>query len=439
MFFKRFSKTNKPEAETSLGAGVYESLIAATAVIEFTPKGEILAANDKFCSMSGYSCDELIGQHHRMLCEAQYAQSSDYAAFWGGLGAGEAISSRFKRLGKGGVEVWLEATYLPVKNEAGQVERIVKTARDISRDVQIESFHDSERQAIDRSMAKIEFKLTGEILSANQNFLDTTGYREDEIVGKHHRIFCDPEYVLSSEYDQFWSRLRDGKFEAGLYQRIDSRGNEIWLRASYNPLFDPNGNVYGVIKFAVDVTESIQSQKAESKAAAMAMEVAAQTSESAAKGNVAVMGTVNVVNAIAEDLDHVNADMAALSAQSAEISSILDLIESVANQTNLLALNAAIEAARAGEVGRGFAVVADEVRNLAGRTREATDQIKNVVEQNTELSNRAAGRLKDSQEQFKRGIDIAEQASEAMVAIGGDAQKVVAAISQFSTLAKAEK
>lgn len=225
-----------------------------------------------------------------------------------------------------------------------------------------------------------------------------------------------------------------GEFLSGLYKRLDRQGREVWLRASYNPLINADGRAFGVIKYATDVTDAVTRQLQESSAAEMAMGVAAETAKSAGVGGEAVAKTVQSVREIAKDLNLVSEDISLLSDQSEKISAILELIENVADQTNLLALNAAIEAARAGEAGRGFSVVADEVRKLAGRTREATDEIKGVVQQNTDLSARAVSRVTTSQQQFAEGIQVAEQASEAMRIIGQDAQKVVAAISQFSQI-----
>lgn len=413
---------------------LHDALMAEMAMIEFTPTGEILAASPKFCRLSGYSEHELRGSHHRILCLPEYARSTEYSEFWRRLAQGESFSDRFKRLGKGQTEVWLEATYIPVKDESGDVFKVTKIATNITDQIIEESRKSSELKAIDRSMAVIRFNLNGEVLSANQNFQQLMGYREADLKGKHHRMFCDSNYASSQAYQSLWNDLRNDKFVGGLHKRINSRGNEVWLRASYNPLLNADGKVFGVIKYASDVTDSVLRQIEESEAAKMAMDVASETANSAESGGQAVQMTVRAVKDIAEDLDQVSTDINLLSSQSEKISSILELIESVADQTNLLALNAAIEAARAGQAGRGFAVVADEVRNLAGRTRGATDEIREVVEYNTQLSKRAVDRVTSSQQQFSEGIKVVEQASEAMRVIGEDAEKVVSAISKFSKI-----
>ncbi len=415
-----------------------KALFQSMAVIEFSPAGIILSASPKFTHLTGYSEPELTGQHHRQLCPSEFVNSSAYQILWKDLAEGKSFSDRCKRISKNQEEIWLEATYIPVKDKAGKVTKITKIATDITHQTNSESAHKSELEALDRSMAVIRFNLNGEILSANSNFSRTMGYRESEIIGKHHRIFCPPEYSSSPEYANFWQHLKSGRYLEGRYKRINSQNQTVWLRATYNPLKDSDGNIYGIIKYASDVTDIVNRQIEESTTAKMAMEIAAKTAHSAETGGDAVNKTVHAVKGIAQDLDHVSADITRLNDLSEQISSILELIESVADQTNLLALNAAVEAARAGQAGKGFAVVAEEVRNLAGRARKATDDIKGVIEQNIDLSKRAVDRVATSQSQFTEGIKVAEQASDAMRVIGDDAQKVVTAIGKFASIVNSE-
>ena len=431
--FKKKTLT-QTSADSTEAEQFRKALFQSMAVIEFSPSGTILAASTKFTSLTGYTEQELTGQHHRQLCPPEYVNSSAYQTLWKELAGGKTFSDRCKRISKDQVELWLEATYLPVKDESGKVTKITKIATDITQKTKTESEQKSELEAIDRSMAVIRFNLNGEILSANDNFVQTMGYRESEIIGKHHRIFCTPEYSSSPEYASFWHKLRNGHFLEGRYKRLNRQNETVWLRATYNPLRNSDGELYGIIKYANDVSDVVNRQLEETATAKMAMEIAAKTSDSAANGEAAVRKTVATVKAIAQDLNHVSADINILNDLSEKISSILELIESVADQTNLLALNAAVEAARAGQAGKGFAVVAEEVRNLAGRARKATDDIKEVIEQNTSLSKSAVNRVGSSQNQFNEGIQIAEQASEAMYLIGNDAKKVVHAISQFASI-----
>lgn len=179
------------------------ALFAGMAIIEFSPDGHILAASDKFCALTGYAEQELVGNHHRMLCTSEYAQSPAYNDFWRRLASGEAFTDRFKRLAKGQHELWLEASYMPVRDQTGRVCKVSKIATDISQQVADQSQQASELAAIDRSMAVIRFNLQGEVLSANDNFARVMGYRKAEVVGQHHRIFCESEFTSSSEYQAF--------------------------------------------------------------------------------------------------------------------------------------------------------------------------------------------------------------------------------------------
>ena len=401
------------------------------ALIEFRPDGTILDANPPFLALIGYHLEELVGQHHRLFCPADFSQSPDYAKFWQRLARGEKFSDRVLRLTKGGAEIWLEASYLPVQDETGRVVKVIKLATDVSQTVEKQQQADSLLNAINRSMAVIEFNLAGEVLNANDNFLHTMGYRLDEIRGRHHRMFCTPEEANSNAYERFWQRLRQGEYFSDVYQRLDKSGRAVWLRATYNPLYDAAGRLYGVIKFASDITEQIERRNAESAAAQLAYEIAEQTDRSAIEGNAAVEETVGVVQGIASELSQVASQVEALSHQSESITSIVQVIRAIAEQTNLLALNAAIEAARAGEQGRGFAVVADEVRSLAARTSQATVEINQVVERNQILAQQATSGMGTAQGKVERGVALAQDAGRVMLEIRDEAQRVVAAIGQF--------
>ena len=414
-------------------ADQFISAIRATlAVIEFSPSGEILAANALFLQTFGYTEQELLGQHHRLLCDPEQARTPAYQRFWQNLARGQSLSDRFCRRHKSGAEIWVEASYIPVANTRGQVSKVIKLARDITETVEREQSHQSLLNAIDRSMATIEFDLNGRIIRANDNFLRTTGYTLTEIQHQHHRLFCHPEHVSSLEYETFWRRLNAGEYLSDRFKRVDKRGRTIWLQATYNPLYRASGELYGVIKIASDITAQVERRDAESNAAQLAYSIALETDQSAIKGSGAVDETIAMVRSIETRLGSVAQQIAALNQQSGEIGRILDVIQGIAEQTNLLALNAAIEAARAGEQGRGFAVVADEVRSLAQRTRQATEQIKQVVECNRGMAAQAVEDTGNSQQLVEQGVALANEAGSVMQEIRAEAQRVVAAIGQFT-------
>ena len=402
------------------------------AMIEFTAQGEILDANPPFLAVMGYRLEDIRGQNHRMFCSQAQLASPAYAKFWQRLADGESFSDRYMRFAKGGREVWLEASYMPVRDAQGKVVKVIKLATDITERMHIEHQHDSYLQAINRSTAVIEFNLAGEVQEANEIFLSTMGYRLEEIRGVHHRQFCTHEDAASDEYRRFWQRLNQGEFIADRFKRVAKGGRVVWLRATYNPLYDAGGRLYGVIKFATDITHQVEHREAESAAAQLAFDIARETDESAIKGAATVEETVQVVRGIADELAKVAGNIGALGAQSERISSIVQVIRGIAEQTNLLALNAAIEAARAGEQGRGFAVVADEVRNLAARTSQATVEINDVVRLNHDLALQAVSGMEGSKQKAEQGVLLANKAGEVMLEIRDEAQRVVDAIGQFT-------
>ena len=420
------------QLQLSDASATLAALDRSMALIEFQPDGTILNANSNFLSLMGYTLAEVRGQHHRLFCEPGQSSSREYSEFWRRLASGEFVSERFLRRDKQGREIWLEGSYNPVLSASGRVEKVVKIAADISVQVRMEQEQNSLINAINRSMAMIEFNLQGEVLTANDNFLNTMGYRLEDIRGKHHRLFCNREEADSAGYKSFWAQLNRGEYVSGRFQRVGRNGQPIWLRATYNPVFDSNGKLYKVVKFATDVTEQVQHQEAESRAARIAYDTALQTDATAQQGAQVVQHTVEVMQGIAGELNRAAEGISAVSEQSEMISSIVQTIRGIAEQTNLLALNAAIEAARAGEQGRGFAVVADEVRSLAGRTSQATVEIVEVVRRNHELAQGAVNSMDASKDKAEQGVHLANEAGAVILEIQEGARRVVDAISQFT-------
>ncbi|MEH6389203.1 MAG: PAS domain-containing methyl-accepting chemotaxis protein [Pseudomonas profundi] len=420
------------QAQLAVRRDEQAALRNAMAIVEFSPSGVVLDASPVFLAMTGYSLDQLRGQHHARLCESSYAHSRGFADLWQRLRAGKPFSQLVLRRANDGRQLWLDANYIPVCDASGAVQRIIKIATDVTQRTLRSQSESSYVQAVDRSMAVIEFDLEGHVVHANDNFLKVMGYRLEEVRGEHHRVFCQPLEVQSDEYRQFWSRLNRGEYSAGLFARINKYGAKVWLQATYNPLFDAQGELYGVVKFATDITRQVEQREAETQAAQLAFDTSRQTDAHAEQGTAVVQQTVTVVQSIADELRQVAEGISALSVQSEEIGSIVDAIRGIAEQTNLLALNAAIEAARAGEQGRGFAVVAEEVRNLARRTSEATVAITEVVGKNRELARRAESSMQSGTLKAEQGVSLANQAGSVILDIHLGAQQVVQAIGQFA-------
>ncbi len=239
-------------------SAVYQALNRVQAIIEFELDGTVITANDNFLRMFGYELDEVVGKHHRIFCDLAYAQSPEYREFWRRLGRGEYDSAEFKRLTKNGEEVWLQASYNPVFDKDGKPVRVVKFATDVTASKLQTAEYEGKIQAINRSQAVIEFALDGTVITANDNFLDIFGYGLDEVVGKHHRIFCEPGYAETPQYRQFWQTLGRGEYDAGEFKRIRKDGTDVWLQASYNPIFDMEGKPLKVVKFASDITKEVE-------------------------------------------------------------------------------------------------------------------------------------------------------------------------------------
>lgn len=365
--------------------GIIEAIKAGAATVIFSPEGIIQEASTPFLALMGYGAAELIGQPHSQLCPRAWGESGDYRQFWRRLAQGEVQSGTFERVNRQGETRWLEATYFPVKHQ-GRVTRVLKMASDVTEQYLRLERLEGLTEALDRSRAMIEFTPNGDILHANANFLSVMGYTLGEIAGRHHRIFCDETFLR--EQPRFWEELARGQFKSGLFMRHNSRGQAVWLEATYNPIRDSSGKVVRVVKFASDITARIEQNHATREAARLAHSTAQETLHSAEEGAGLLRAVVQTSSLIASQVDEAIALIGQLNEQSRSIEAIVSTISAIADQTNLLALNAAIEAARAGEQGRGFAVVADEVRQLAARTSLSTDEIARVVQKNRELTAR---------------------------------------------------
>ena len=252
MAFFKLSKSHRaaPQAPDPMT----EALDRALAVIWFSPGGDVLEANAKFCALMGYEPAEILGRNHEMFVPRESARSPQYQAFWARLRAGEPVSEIFARLAKGGRPVWIEASYVPLRGASGAVEKVVNLATDVTRRIEAAAEARGRLDALDRSQAVIEFGLDGTIVSANENFLAAVGYGIDELRGKPHGLFVDQAERDAPAYKAFWAELAAGKPQSGEFRRFGKGGREIWLQATYNPILGPDGRPVKVVKFASDIT-----------------------------------------------------------------------------------------------------------------------------------------------------------------------------------------
>ncbi|MFB6459463.1 methyl-accepting chemotaxis protein [Bradyrhizobium tunisiense] len=348
------------------------------AVIEFNMDGTVSNANENFLNTLGYTLDEIRGKHHSMFVAPAERDSAAYREFWAALNRGEYQATEYKRIGKGGKEVWIQASYNPIFDEKGRPSKVVKFATDVTAQKLKSADLAGQIAAIDKAQAVIEFNMDGTIVTANANFLGAVGYSLAEIKGKHHSMFVDPGERDSTSYREFWAALNRGEYQAAEYKRIGKGGKEVYIQASYNPILDLNGKPFKVVKYATDTTRQVLVRMGNERVRGMMESVAAGSEElnaSVREISEAMTKSRETATSAVEQVSAADAQAQRLTEAAQAMSGIVELINNITGQINLLALNATIESARAGEAGRGFAVVASEVKSLANQAKQATDKI----------------------------------------------------------------
>ena len=373
-----------------MNSGMLDAINKAQAVIEFSVDGKIQHANENFLKTLGYTMAEIKGQHHSMFVDPAYRQSPDYRMFWDKLGRGEFDAGQYKRIAKGGKEVWIQASYNPILDANGKPFKVVKFATDITEQKLQNADYEGQISAISKAQAVIEFTLDGKILNANDNFLKTLGYSLGEVKGQHHSMFVDPVYRQSAEYRMFWDKLGRGEYDAGQYKRIGKGGAEIWIQASYNPILDVNGKPFKVVKYATDVTTSVKASQALQQAVQQVQDVveAAKTNDLTQRiplegktGEIGALcsGVNGLIDTMATVVIKIRNSAREVASASAEISaSTTDLSQRTEEQAASLEETSASMEQMSATVKKN-AENAQQANQSAGGTRDVADRGGQVV------------------------------------------------------------
>lgn len=397
--------------------GKLSALDKAQAVIEFELDGTIITANENFINTVGYTLDEIIGQHHSMFVDPSYRQSAEYKNLWEKLGRGEYDAGQYKRFGKGNREIWLQASYNPIIDITGKPFKVVKYATDITEDKMRVADYEGQLQAISKAQAVIEFELDGTIRTANENFLSTTGYTLQEIQGQHHRIFVDNEERQSTEYRIFWEKLGRGEFDEGQYRRVTKNGQELWLQASYNPIMDPDGKPFKVVKYASDITAQ--------KAAELELKrVIEETSR--------VMGGLSEGDLTDQMEGEYSGEFAVLR------DAVNNSIANLKNMVDEIMLSSTNISTAATEIAQGNTDLSQRTEEQAAsleETASSMEELTGTVKQNADNAHQANQLATSARDEAESGGSVSQKTIEAMAAINSSSKEIADIIGVIDEIA----
>jgi methyl-accepting chemotaxis protein len=404
---------------SSAGAGMLEAINKVQAIIEFTMDGTILTANENFLKAMGYSLAEIKGKHHSMFVETAYRESPEYRMFWEKLGRGEFDAGEYKRIGNGGKEVWIQASYNPILSPNGKPLKVVKFATDVTQQKLRNADYRGQIAAIGKAQAVIEFALDGTVLNANENFLKTLGYSLGEIKGQHHSMFVEPTYRQSPEYKLFWEKLGRGEYDAGQYKRVGKGGREIWIQASYNPIMDLNGKPFKVVKYATDVTASVKASQALQQAVSQVRDVVESAKHNDLTDRVPLEGKNGEIEALC-----------------AGVNGLLDTMAAV-----ILKIKTSVR-----EVSSASAEISTSTTDLSQRTEEqaasleqtsaSMEEMSATVKKNAENAQQANQSAAGTQDVADRGGQVVAKAVDAMARIEESSRKISDIIGVIDEIAR---
>jgi methyl-accepting chemotaxis protein len=412
-------KNSTSRSASSSNEGVIAAINRVQAVIEFDLNGKILHANDNFLRAMGYTLDEIVGQHHSMFADPAYRSSHEYKEFWAKLGRGEYDAGQYKRVGKGGKEVWIQASYNPIMDASGKPYKVVKFATDITEQKLKNADYEGQLAAISKVQAVIEFTLDGKILTANDNFLNTLGYSINEVRGQHHSMFVDPVYRSSPEYREFWARLGRGEYDSNQYKRVGKGGKEVWIQASYNPILDASGKPFKVVKYATDVTERVKAAEALQTAVRQTQDVVNAAKENDLTQRIPMEGKTGEIEALCGG-----------------VNSLLESMSAVIGEIK----------AAAREVTNASSEISASTTDLSQRTEEqaasleetsaSMEEISATVKKNAENANQANQSASGTREVADRGGQVVAKAVEAMARIEESSRKISDIIGVIDEIAR---
>ncbi|MEW6991180.1 methyl-accepting chemotaxis protein [Colwelliaceae bacterium 6441] len=388
--FQDITELRSKEIEILSLSAQLQAIDKSQAAIEFNMDGTIITANENFLTTMGYTLDEIVGQHHSMFAEPSFAKSAEYKAFWEKLNRGEFESAEYKRLGKGGKEVWIQASYNPIMDLNGKPFKVVKYATDITprksavediKDVLMTLSKGNLANSIDNELAG-EFSIVGSSLN---NLIDILNGMVGEIRATSTNVFDSAREIAEGNNE--------------LSHRTESQASSLEETASA-------------------MEELTSTVKQNSDNAAQASNLSSSVMEKARNGG-DIVG--NAISAMSD-----------INRSSKKIADIISVIDEIAFQTNLLALNAAVEAARAGEQGRGFAVVASEVRNLAQRSAGAAKEIKGLINDSVEAVGQGSKLVDQTGKTFEELVIAIEEVSKMVSDIDNASREQSEGISEIS-------
>lgn len=398
-------------------SGVTNAISKAQAAVEFSPDGTVLTANDIFLQCMGYSLDEIKGRHHRIFCDPTELGSEEYAAFWNKLGRGEYAPGVYRHRRKDGKDVWLQASYNPILDATGKTYKVIEYATDITSQKQAALEAEGILKAVDRGQALIEFNMDGTVRNANEMFLKALGYALNEIRGRHHRMFCEPAFTNSPEYAEFWNKLNGGEFCSGTYKRLGRGGKEVWIQATYNPIFDLKGKPYKVVKFATDITKE--------KTAALEMEQLVTEAQEVLGRLASNDLTQEMGNIYSGDLEKIKTSINEVVHNLIRtITSVRDAVESVMTGAE--------------EITKGSEDLSQRTSEQASSLEETSasmEEMTSTVKQNADNAKQADQLAMSARETAEKGGAVTQRAVEAMRQINQSSKKIADIITVIDEIA----